>query len=241
MQKIISNIFSLAVISSLFLISLNSVFPEKGECLMSQYDDKDIINLPKPDRTGSASFEQTIASRRSIRDFSGRRLSIEQISQLLWAAQGTTSSHGFRSAPSAGALYPLEVYVVSGSNNGLDAGFYHYNSKNHRLIKISAADLRADFCKAALSQSAVNKAPVTLLITGVFKRTTVKYGQRGFQYVYMEAGHAGQNILLQAEALGLDAVPIIGAFQDKAVIRMMELTAEEQPLYLIPVGYGTDR
>lgn len=239
MHKNISILYLFTVISAFFIISINFVFLKDGECHMSQSKETGIIKLSKPDRTGNASLEQALSGRRSIRDFSDSRLTLEQISQLLWAACGISGPHGFRTAPSAGALYPLDVYIVSGSNIGLDAGIYHYNVNNHSLNKLSTTDLRADFCKAALSQSAIKKAPVTFLMTGVFKKTTVKYGHRGFQYVYMEAGHAGQNILLQAWSLGLGALPI-GAFQDNEIKRLMNFSADEHPLYLIPVGYKTD-
>ncbi|MBC2715518.1 MAG: SagB/ThcOx family dehydrogenase [Desulfobacteraceae bacterium] len=195
-----------------------------------------MISLPEPTLNGNTSLEQILVARRSIRNFSDKNLSLEQIAQLLWAAQGTTSSNGFRTAPSAGALYPLVVYVVSGSNKGLAEGVYRYNANGHTLSKLSEKDFRDDFCNAGLSQTAIQKAPVTFLITGVFKKTTVKYGQRGLQYVFMEAGHAGQNILLQAEALGLGAVPI-GAFQEKEIERLMKFSADEHPLYLISVGH----
>jgi len=206
---------------------------------MQQNKNPQIIILPEPNMSGNKSLEEVLAARRSERDFLNKSVNLKQISQLLWSAQGITGSNRFRTAPSAGALYPLEIYVISGAGDELPAGIYQYHPDTHFLHQLSSTDLRKDFCNAALSQPAIKKAPVSFLIAAIVRKTTVKYGQRGLQYVFMEAGHVGQNILLQAEALGLGAVPI-GAFQDKEIIRLLGLTAGEQPLYLIPVGYATD-
>ena len=195
------------------------------------------ISLSLPDITGTKTLEQVLAGRRSQRNFSKSPLKIKQISQLLWAAQGVSGSRGLRTAPSAGALYPLEIYVVVGAGDDLAEGIYHYLPHSHALRQTQSGDLRKELCEAALSQAAVENAPATFLITGIFERTTKKYGQRGLTYVFMEAGHAAQNLLLQAEALGLGAVPI-GAFSTKKISQLLDLSAEEQPLYLIPVGHA---
>ena len=207
--------------------------------MMRQSKNPKMIVLPEPDLTGKKSLEETLAARRSERNFSDESVNLEQVSQLLWAAQGITGKDRFRTAPSAGALYPLEMYVIAGTNDDLPAGVYQYLPDTHSLIQLLSTDLRKGFCDAGLSQSSIKKAPVSFLITGIIKKTTVKYGHRGIQYVFMEAGHAGQNILLQAEALGLSAVPI-GAFDDKEIMQLIKLNEGEQPLYLIPVGYATD-
>ena len=203
---------------------------------MGKDNDQNVIALPLPTTDGKISLEQTLVDRRSIRHFSDKPLTIDQISQLLWAGQGMTDNRGFRTAPSAGALYPLELYAILGKLEGVPAGIYHYNHKDHHLIKIKEGDFRSELCAAGLSQGAIKNAPMTILISSVFKRTTIKYGQRGIRYVIMEVGHAGQNILLQAVSLGLGAVPI-GAFNENDIIRLMDFGSEEQPLYLIPVGH----
>jgi len=202
---------------------------------MANNKDREIIPLPPPATDSKTSLEQTLLNRRSVRHFTDKPLTVDQISQLLWAGQGMTNNREFRTAPSAGALYPLELYVITGQAERIPAGIYHYNCKDHQLINIKNGDFRSELYAAGLSQGAIKKAPITILITGVFKRTTVKYGQRGIQYVLMEVGHVGQNILLQAVSLGLGAVSI-GAFNENDIIQLMDFGPEEQPLYLIPIG-----
>ncbi len=190
----------------------------------------DIIDLPAPRTDGGMSLEEALAARRSAREFTDEPLTLEQISQLLWSAQGITADWGGRTAPSAGALYPLEVYVVTAD------GSFHYLPDGHRLWVMSRGDLRAPLAEAALGQAAVSEAPAVFVITAVYARTAGKYGDRAERYVRLEAGHACQNLLLQAVALGLGAVPI-GAFSDTEVQRVLGLPADQEPLYLIPVGH----
>jgi SagB-type dehydrogenase family enzyme len=188
------------------------------------------IQLPTPARSGVVSLEEVLSQRRATREFIPGPLSERQLSQLLWAAQGITGSEGYRTAPSAGALYPLEIYVV------LPAGFYHYDPARHRLDRISAEDLRPALCRAALEQQAVREAEAVFVITAVYERTAQKYGTaRGSRYVHLEAGHAAQNLLLEAVALGLGAVSM-GAFHDAEVQKALSLPRNHEPLYLIPVG-----
>lgn len=189
-----------------------------------------VIHLPLPREQGPLSLEEAIARRRSVRDFTDQGLTDVEISQLLWAAQGITDPRGFRAAPSAGALYPLELYVVSAD------GLYHYQPHAHQLELLSEEDLRLAVWRVGLEQNALRDAPAVFLITAVFQRTANKYGARAERYVYMEAGHAAQNLLLQAVALGLAAVPI-GAFYDDELQVALSLPADHEPLYLIPVGY----
>jgi SagB-type dehydrogenase family enzyme len=186
--------------------------------------------LPEPDLTGAISLEQTLALRRSIRAYTDRSLTSEEIGQLLWAAQGITRDWGGRTAPSAGALYPLEIYTVSRDGVG------HYLPAGHRLELLSSADLRPALTTAALSQEPVSDAPVVFVITAVFSRVEQKYDERGIRYVHLEAGHAAQNLLLQAVALDLGAV-VIGAFDDSEVKRVLGLPTDHDPLYLIPTGH----
>lgn len=189
------------------------------------------IVLPAPRRDGKLSLEAALSRRRSIRSFTNAALTADQIGQLLWAAQGVTDREGFRTAPSAGALYPLECYVVTGT------GTFHYEPGSHRLQARSGNDLRDELAKAALDQSPVSEAPVVVVITAVYERTARKYGDdRARRYATLEAGHAAQNLLLEAVALDLGAVPI-GAFDDRRVAQLLRLDAREAPLYLIPVGH----
>jgi SagB-type dehydrogenase family enzyme len=191
------------------------------------------IELPAPRTDGDLSLEEALAARRSIRDFTPEELTLEEISQLLWAAQGITASWGGRTAPSAGALYPLEVYVATSD------GLSRYLPEGHRAESISTADVREALAEAALGQAAVAEAPAVFVITAVPARTEAKYGGRAERYVHMEAGHVAQNVLLQAVALGLGSVPT-GAFADEEVARVLELPPGEVPLYLVPVGHSAE-
>jgi SagB-type dehydrogenase family enzyme len=206
------------------------------------FNEKALINqvkpLEKPFSIGFMSVEEAIAKRRSIRDYSKAPLTFQELSQLLWAAQGVTDlKTGFRAAPSAGATYPLEVYVVIGSEgvSGLEAGIYHYNPLTNELKLIVKGDFRNDLALAALEQRWVKTAPVNIVLAAVYERTTRIYGDRGVRYVHMEAGHVGENIYLQATALGLGTV-VVGAFSDELVQKVLNLPKEQKPLYIIPVG-----
>lgn len=191
-----------------------------------------------PRTSGQVSVEEALARRRSIREYVDRPLTIAQLMQLLWAAQGVTlPQYGFRTAPSAGGTYPLEVYVITKPSGveGLEAGVYHYESRDHRLVKRITGDFSGQLMAAALDQAWVGSAPMNFVITAVFDRTTGKYGERGVRYVWQETGHAAQNIYLQAVALGLGNV-VVGAFHDAEVQRMLQLSDQEKPAYVIPVG-----
>jgi SagB-type dehydrogenase family enzyme len=197
------------------------------------------MNLPKPRLTGEVSVEQAIKHRRTIRSYLSKPLTLEQLSQIFWAAQGITGDRGYkRSAPSGGALYPMDIYGIVGDNSvkGLKAGIYHYDPHQHAALLITEGDLRKDVAKAALSQMWMAKAPLNLVITAEYSRITIKYGARGERYAMIEAGHIGQNIFLQAEALGLRA-GIVGAFDDKDVNRVMKINRSHEPLLIMPVGY----
>jgi len=214
------------------MLSILSVMPVSDrEVTAMDMKDKESIQLPMPRMVGKVSLEETLARRRSVRQFRDRPLTQQQLSQLLWAAQGISDQRQrLRTAPSAGALYPLEIYVVDRN------GVFHYSPQNHTLTTIRKGDLRTALAGAALSQGCVARAPLSIVITAVYERTTRKYGQRGMRYVHIEVGHAGQNILLQAVALGLDAVPV-GAFVDEQVSSVLGLPETHRPLYIIPVGY----
>ena len=195
----------------------------------------EVIVLPEPVFDSDFSIEKALMKRRSVREYSDKPLAIDEISQLLWATQGITHFEGFRTAPSAGALYPLEVYVATGNVKNLKPGIYKYNPFKHELLKIKSGDFRKDLSHAALGQEWVENGSVCFVITGVYDRTTRKYGSRGIRYVDMEAGHAAQNLLLQATALDIGCVTV-GAFYDNHVRRILGIGTEEFPLYLIPAG-----
>jgi SagB-type dehydrogenase family enzyme len=183
-------------------------------------------------------LEEAIARRRSIRDFSPQPISQSQLSQILWATQGITDSlRKHRAVPSAGATYPLEVFAVCGSNSieGIDAGIYHYNIASHSLTLHRQGEARLELARAALDEESIYQAPVDIVICAVYERTLARYGARGERYVHMEAGHAGQNIYLQATALGLGTFAI-GAFYDEQVSQVLRLAKQIEPLYIMPIG-----
>ena len=202
-------------------------------------DDSITIALPEPQYDGDVSIEETLLRRRSIRDYTNETLTLPELSQLLWAAQGITDPRGFRTAPSAGATYPLEVYAVAGDVEGITDGIYRYRPHQHELVKVLDGDKREVLAQAALNQQFIAQAPLDIVITAIYERTTGRYGDRGIRYVHMEAGHAAQNIYLQAVALNLGTV-VIGAFYDNPVKEILELADDETPLYIIPVGRMVD-
>ena len=189
-----------------------------------------IVTLPKPNLDGSMSLERAVAARRSRRSFLSKALTLEQIGQLAWAAQGQDVSSRYRTVPSAGATYPLELFVVT------EEGLFHYLLAKHALEKLTDQDLRSALAAAAWGQEFIEAAPLTLVFAAQFSRTTGRYGQRGIRYVYMEAGHAAQNVHLQAEALGLGSVAV-GAFDDASVSKVLSLPEHLEPIYMVVVGY----
>ncbi|MCX8032646.1 MAG: SagB/ThcOx family dehydrogenase [Thermoleophilia bacterium] len=193
------------------------------------------IELPDPSLKGSISLEEAIQRRRSVREYADSPLTLAEVSQLLWATQGITSPQGGRAAPSAGGTYPLEVYVVAGTVTGLDSGVYRYVPREHSLVLVKQGDFRSKLQEASLNQAWVGGAPVNFVIAAVYERTTQRYGERGVRYVHLEAGHAAQNLCLQATALRLGAVTV-GAFTDEQVQAALDLPTEIKPLYVIPVG-----
>jgi SagB-type dehydrogenase family enzyme len=195
------------------------------------------ISLPAPELDGALTLERSLDQRRSIRTFEDGPLGLSDLGQLLWAAQGVTDRRGYRTAPSAGALYPLEVFAVVASVEALRPGVYRYDPRDHALHMTASGDRRRQLQAAALDQSAVGSAPAVLVITGVYARTAAKYGSRAQRYVHMEAGHASQNVYLQSTALGLATV-LIGAFDDRRVQEVLELPSDHEPLGLMPVGRG---
>jgi SagB-type dehydrogenase family enzyme len=193
------------------------------------------IKLPQPMHTGKTSVEKALQERHSIREYRKLPLTLDELSQLLWAAQGISGFGERRTAPSAGAFYPLEVHVVIGNVIGLSVGIYAYDPQEHELSRIETGDKRHPLCQTALGQSSIKNGAAVIVLSGVYKRTMMKYGERGVRYVHMEAGHAAQNVSLQAVSLGLGTV-VIGAFHDEEVRAVLGLSGQEAPLYIIPVG-----
>ncbi|MFO7890579.1 MAG: SagB/ThcOx family dehydrogenase [bacterium] len=191
------------------------------------------IYLPPPESEKGVSVEKALSKRRSVRDYTEQTLDLQQISQLLWSAQGITSDRGGRTAPSAGATYPLEIYLVVNKSEMLTAGVYHYDNKNHSIQLVKKGSWGKKLSQASLGQASIEQAPVDIIITAVVQRTAERYGKRAERYVYMEAGHVSQNIYLQAESLGLGTV-VIGAFHDNQVQKVMGI--EEEVMSIMPIG-----
>jgi len=194
-----------------------------------------VVPLPPAALTGDRALEAVLAARRSLREFSDRPLELGEIGQLAWAAQGVTDPDGKRTSPSAGALYPLELYVVTGS------GLFRYLPSEHALEQLAEGDLRPQLHEACNGQDPVLRSPAVFVLTGVYERTTQAYdGPRACVYVHVEVGHAAQNLLLQATALGLGAVPM-GGFDPGGVRRVLSLPRWEEPLYVLPTGAPRER
>lgn len=202
------------------------------------------VKLPPPALDGRVSVERCLAERRSVREYARAPLKLAELSQLLWAAYGITQPvpdfsqlrGGLRTAPSAGALYPLELHVVAGNVSDLAPGVYRYRSDGHELALAAEGDKRPALCRAAWSQSAVANAPASIVYSAVASRTTGKYGERGrLRYVCMDLGHSAENIYLQCGSLGLGTCAI-GAFHDDSVKLVVRLSKDEEPLYIMPVG-----
>jgi SagB-type dehydrogenase family enzyme len=201
-----------------------------------------VIALPAPRLTGEMSLEEAVCGRRSRRGFKASTISLEQVSQVLWAAQGITGPEGRRAAPSAGALYALDIYVAAGGQEAgrLTAGVYHYHPQRHALERTAVGDPRPTLSRLAVGQTFIAEAPLALVITAEYERISQRYGNRAERYVHMEAGHAAQNAYLQVEALGLGTV-VVGSFEDEAVSQALDLPAQHRPLYIMPIGYPAVR
>ncbi|MGA3206678.1 MAG: SagB/ThcOx family dehydrogenase [Syntrophales bacterium] len=189
-----------------------------------------VIRLPKPASDGGISVEAALAKRESVRHFTSVPLTPFLLSQILWAAQGITRDWGGRTAPSAGALYALELYLA------LQDGFFHCIPRGHQLLHVSDHDFIDDLASVALGQQCIRESSAVVVIAAVYERIEKKYVRRGERYVKVEAGHAAQNILLQALSLGIGAVPV-GAFHDDDVRKVLNLPSDHEPLYLIPLGH----
>jgi SagB-type dehydrogenase family enzyme len=241
-MKTIKSILSSSI--SIFVIIIFSSFsnlPNIHENMNEEpnLQSEQLIHLPDPALASNISVEEALQNRRSVREFK-----TDEVSQILWAAYGINEPRsnpaflrgGLRTAPSAGALYPLDIYLVCGNVTGLLPGIYKYISEDHSLELVSEGDVRKDLGKAALEQDFIEVAPISLVYVAIFNRTTQKYGDRGRErYVCMDLGHSAQNVYLQAYALNLGTCAM-GAFTDKMVSMVMLLTDREEPLYIMPVG-----
>ena len=198
--------------------------------------------LPTPRIDGEVSVEQALSERRSRRNFQNKAVSAEQLSQILWAVYGITQPRpdaprgGLRTTPSAGALFPLQIYVVIGNVEGIEPGVYRYISEEHKIIQVISGDVRSALAEASLGQRSVQNAPAIVAYSADFEIMLPRYGERGIMYTYIEVGHSAQNVYLQAEALGLGTVAV-GAFTDSMVTEVLNLPENETPLYLMPFGY----
>ena len=207
------------------------------EEMKTTIDTSNHLELPDPSTSGDVSIEEALLRRRSVRQYSNDPLTQAEISQLLWAAQGITdSASGKRTAPSAGALYPLEIYLAASNIQGFQAGVYHYLPHENALEAVSMGDPLDALSKAALNQECVRDGAAALVFAAIYERTTGKYKDRGIRYVHIEVGHAAQNVLLQAGAMELGSV-VIGAFDDSAVHRVIGMQENERALYIIPLGH----
>ena len=194
------------------------------------------VRLPPPRTRGDVSLEEALARRRSVREYADRPIALADLAQLLWSAQGVTSPAGGRTAPSAGARYPLEILVVAGHVTDLPPGIYRYRPASHDLAPVADGDRRGVLSEAAGGQASVSAAGAVLVVAAVLERTTARYGERGVRYVHIEVGHVGQNVGLAAAAAGLGTV-VVGSFDDERVATVLGLAAEERVFVLLPVGW----
>ncbi|MDH4197174.1 MAG: SagB/ThcOx family dehydrogenase [Candidatus Aminicenantes bacterium] len=243
----VTAIFALSVA---FIFGVSGIAQEPAAEKSQLRPEAEVIKLPAPRHESGTSVEKAINLRRSIRGYADDPLSISEISQLLWAAQGFTQERkepprmwnpkyewqgGLRTAPSAGALYPMEIYLLAGNVEGLAKGVYKFVPKDHSLKKITAVDKRTDLCNAALKQGSIEKAAAVIVMAGVYERTSFKYGERAERYVHIEVGSIAENVYLQGMTLGIGTV-IIGAFADKDVKNVLQLPEDENPLAIMPLG-----
>jgi SagB-type dehydrogenase family enzyme len=191
--------------------------------------------LPEPRQNSDVSIEEALAKRRSIRSYTGEAVTLEEVSQLLWAAQGITNSDGFRTAPSAMAAYPLEVYIVVGDVENLSEGVYHYEPAGHKLGKVHDGDYRPQLTTSSVGRYFVEGGAIYILLSAIYSRVTLRAGSEGTKYVHMEVGHAAQNVYLQAFSLGLGTV-VNGGISADNIREILQLPANVQPLYFMPVG-----
>ena len=197
------------------------------------------IPIRPPDQKGGMPLWEVIAQRRSIREFSRQSISFSQLSQLIWATQGITSKawgFDFRATPSAGALYPIETYIVANRVEEISPGLYHYNVKESQIVLLKEGDFGSDLQDAGLGQEMLAEAACVFIWTAIVERSKWKYRERAYRYIYMDAGHIGQTLYLAATALGLGCCTV-GAFYDEEVDRLIGVDGNEEiSVYLGAVG-----
>jgi SagB-type dehydrogenase family enzyme len=238
-----SIIFTLIFISGAIIFMLfKGITPESRSGRGSQnilnqevVMDGNLIKLPAADKSGGMSLNEALNMRRSARSYEQSPLNIGQVSQLLWSAQGINNDNGFRTSPSAGATFPLEIFVMSNNIAGLEKGIYHFNPFENTLELVRPGNFSSELMRASLSQAMITDAALVMIFAAVFERTTRRYDERGIRYVYNEVGHASQNVHLQAAALNLGTV-VIGAFVDEDVEAVLNLGDDLRVLYMMPVG-----
>jgi len=231
-----------------FTLLLDQIVLKEQEmlnALPTHHEETELIELPDPVYTSNYTIEQTLKERRSTRSFSDEPLTLKEVSQVLWSAYGVTYHQegmpeflrgGFKTAPSAGALYPLEIYLVATNVTDLKKGIYKYKPEGHKLIMINHEDARDELLVSSYYQMMVKEAPANIVYSAIFSRTTEKYGERGRErYVYMDLGHSAENVYLQTVSLNMGTCAI-GAFDDLKVRILLNMTAEEEPLYIMPLG-----
>ncbi|HUV72280.1 MAG TPA: SagB/ThcOx family dehydrogenase [Clostridia bacterium] len=199
-----------------------------------RYLEENWLDLPKPATKGEISLEESLAKRSSVRKFKEQLLSLEEVAQLLWAAYGLTEVG--RTAPSAGGIYPLSLYLIARKVKDLEPGVYRYWPEGHRLSEIEIGDIGKELREVTFGQSFVSQAPICLVVAADFGKATDKYGKKGDSYVYIEVGHLGENVYLQAQSLGLGTVAV-GAFDEKLARNLFNISENEEVLYLMPVGW----
>ena len=212
-----------------------SIQPE----LYKTYPDAIHVALPALVPHSKYTFDEVVKNRRSIRSFSPQALSMEQLSSLLWISTGnqrTEDGFAFRTTPSAGALYPIETYVVAHRVGHLEPGVYHYDIQHHGLELVKSGDYRKMIAQAALDQMMCAAAPVVFIWTGLFNRSKCKYGQRGYRYIYLDVGHIAQNLALGAVSLGLGSCQIAALYDDEVNSLVDVDGTDESVLYMSVVG-----
>jgi SagB-type dehydrogenase family enzyme len=226
------------VITGLVLIGLLTMcFKPKQdkEDMETKKEDSKSITLPKPETDGKVSVEKALNERRSVRTYKDLPLDLKEVSQLLFAAYGITGDRGFKTTPSAGATYPLVVYLVVNNVQGLDKGVYRYIPQGHKVTPIFKGDVKEELTSACLNQGCIKNAAVVIAFAAIFERTTGRYGKRGIMYVHQETGHASENVYLQCVSLNLGTVAV-GAFNPEDVHKALHIPDGEEVLYLMPVG-----
>ncbi|MDP4147942.1 MAG: SagB/ThcOx family dehydrogenase [Bacteroidota bacterium] len=234
MKRPVNMLIPLSILFSVALLSGRCRMEKEGS-RASDPSQQARIKLPPPLYKSQTSIEEALLQRRSIRNYKKEQLELRDISQILWAGQGITSENGGRTAPSAGAIYPLELYVLSGDIKDVPPGVYHYLPAEHSLDLVARGDLRNALSGAASMQGSVRRGAAVVVITANYQRITRKYKERGVRFAHLEAGHAAQNICLQAVSLGIGTVTV-GAFTDSEVTQLLHLPPNEEPLYLMPLG-----